>query len=218
MGRRRSAPHRSLKITISSQDVAGATLTKRLTGDTCKSSPFERSTVLLVTCFINSIGDHHRAKYLKSAAKYQDPKTGATWSGRGRAPRWILNAKDRTKSLISGNASVASSAATRNAKPADNYIRGPQPARYRHPKSGATWSGRGPAPAWLASVKDRTKFLIGGAVATDFQPAIKKAVTKKASMDKKDRHPIRLLPGRTRAGRCRRRKRRRKKAEDLDRG
>lgn len=26
--------------------------------------------------------------------KYRDPKTGATWSGRGRAPRWI-NGKDR---------------------------------------------------------------------------------------------------------------------------
>ncbi|MBC8753027.1 H-NS histone family protein, partial [Paraburkholderia podalyriae] len=24
-----------------------------------------------------------------SAAKYQDPKTGATWSGHGRAPGWI---------------------------------------------------------------------------------------------------------------------------------
>jgi hypothetical protein len=29
-------------------------------------------------------------------------------------------------------------------------------------KSRATWSGRGPAPAWFAAVKDRTKFLIVG--------------------------------------------------------
>jgi H-NS histone C-terminal domain len=41
--------------------------------------------------------------------------------------------------------------------------KGPQPAKYRDPKSGATWSGRGPAPAWLAAAKDRTKFLIDGA-------------------------------------------------------
>ena len=34
------------------------------------------------------------------------------------------------------------------------------PAKYMDPKTGATWSGRGPAPAWLANVKDRTKFLI----------------------------------------------------------
>lgn len=25
------------------------------------------------------------------AAKYQHPETGATWTGRGRAPRWIVN-------------------------------------------------------------------------------------------------------------------------------
>ncbi|MGY2492796.1 H-NS histone family protein [Cupriavidus sp. CP313] len=31
-------------------------------------------------------------------AKYMDPKTGATWSGRGRAPAWL--GKNRTKFLI----------------------------------------------------------------------------------------------------------------------
>jgi len=31
-------------------------------------------------------------------AKYVDPKTGATWSGRGRAPAWL--GKNRTKFLI----------------------------------------------------------------------------------------------------------------------
>ena len=30
------------------------------------------------------------------AAKYQDPETGATWTGRGRAPAWIVG-KDRSK-------------------------------------------------------------------------------------------------------------------------
>lgn len=30
--------------------------------------------------------------------KYQDPKTGATWSGRGRAPAWL--GKNRDKFLI----------------------------------------------------------------------------------------------------------------------
>ncbi|WP_406868289.1 H-NS histone family protein [Paraburkholderia fungorum] len=46
------------------------------------------------------------------------------------------------------------------AKAAYNYVRGPQPALYRDPKSGATWSGRGRAPVWLASVRDRSRFLI----------------------------------------------------------
>ncbi|WP_112175456.1 H-NS histone family protein [Paraburkholderia unamae] len=33
-------------------------------------------------------------------AKYRDPATGATWSGRGRAPNWIKDAKNRDKFLI----------------------------------------------------------------------------------------------------------------------
>ncbi|MDC6176264.1 DNA-binding protein [Ralstonia solanacearum] len=32
------------------------------------------------------------------APKYRDPKTGATWSGRGRAPAWL--GKNRDKFLI----------------------------------------------------------------------------------------------------------------------
>ncbi|PZR44933.1 H-NS family nucleoid-associated regulatory protein [Paraburkholderia fungorum] len=32
--------------------------------------------------------------------KYQDPKTGLTWSGKGRAPAWIRDAKNRDKFLI----------------------------------------------------------------------------------------------------------------------
>ncbi|KVQ42511.1 H-NS histone [Burkholderia cepacia] len=34
------------------------------------------------------------------APKYRDPKTGATWSGRGKAPQWIANAKNRNRFLI----------------------------------------------------------------------------------------------------------------------
>jgi DNA-binding protein H-NS len=33
-------------------------------------------------------------------ARYRDPKTGATWSGRGRAPNWIKDAKNRERFLI----------------------------------------------------------------------------------------------------------------------
>ncbi|WP_080757261.1 H-NS family nucleoid-associated regulatory protein [Burkholderia gladioli] len=36
---------------------------------------------------------------------------------------------------------------------------GPQPAKYRDPESGKTWTGRGKAPAWLAG-KDRSAFEI----------------------------------------------------------
>ena len=33
-------------------------------------------------------------------AKYHNPETGETWSGRGRSPAWIKNAKSRDKFLI----------------------------------------------------------------------------------------------------------------------
>ncbi|WP_186042929.1 H-NS family nucleoid-associated regulatory protein [Burkholderia gladioli] len=36
---------------------------------------------------------------------------------------------------------------------------GKQPAKYRDPASGKTWSGRGKAPAWIAG-KDRSAFEI----------------------------------------------------------
>ncbi|MBC8742782.1 H-NS histone family protein [Paraburkholderia sp. UCT31] len=148
-----------------------------------------------------------------SAAKYQDPKTGAIWSGHGRAPGWIANAKDRSKFLIEGSADAvvaAGVASAKKAKTAGKKVsssvgaaagtgqpKGPQPAKYRDAKSGATWSGRGPAPAWLAGAKDRAKFLIASVsgvadsgaaskpkVVVAKKPAIKAAVAKKAPAKK----------------------------------
>ena len=140
--------------------------------------------------------------------KYQHPKTGATWTGHGRAPAWIANVKDRSKFLIAGGAeaTVAATASTvSKAKTAVNKTasksvgatvgkgqrKGPQPAKYRDPKTGASWSGRGPAPAWLAGAKDRSKFLIDGAGAaadvsasTETKPSAKRAVAKKAVVKK----------------------------------
>jgi DNA-binding protein H-NS len=121
------------------------------------------------------------AKQSTSEAKYRDPKTGATWSGRGRAPGWIANANDRTKFLVVSGAAVSPASAKKTLKPG-NYLRGPQPALYRDPKTGATWSGRGRAPAWLAGVKDRAKYLI--AEAAEF-PAAPKAKASKAVTAKK---------------------------------
>jgi DNA-binding protein H-NS len=113
-----------------------------------------------------------------SAAKYRDPKTGATWTGHGRAPQWIANAKNRARFLIDGASSGTAAAARKPAK-AGNYVRGPQAPKYRDPKTGATWSGRGRAPAWLASVKDRTRFLIDGAADSQSAPVKKKAASAK---------------------------------------
>ena len=44
----------------------------------------------------------------KGVAKYQDPKTGATWSGFGRAPGWIVGAANRDAYLVSKDKDRAS--------------------------------------------------------------------------------------------------------------
>ena len=140
----------------------------------------------------------------KDAPKYQHPKTGATWSGHGRAPAWIADAKDRTKFLIASVADTAvtvSESSTGKTKAAakkptvatrtvgrKGQPKGPQPAMYRDPKSGATWSGRGRAPAWLGA--DRSKFLIDGvfseAKETSASPTVepKTALVMKAAAKK----------------------------------
>ncbi|MEZ2349807.1 H-NS histone family protein [Caballeronia sp. RCC_10] len=121
-----------------------------------------------------------------AVAKYRDPKSGATWSGHGRAPGWIASAKNRDRFLIENSAGSAPIGGRKTAKPG-NYRRGPQPALYRDPKSGAEWSGRGKAPSWLAGAKDRTKFLIDGAApkAADAKEGAPTAVTAKKAAAKK---------------------------------
>lgn len=121
------------------------------------------------------------------AAKYMDPKTGATWSGHGRAPAWIANAKNRDRFLVDANAISPSASAGSKAKKPGNYVRGQQLAKYRDPETGATWSGRGRAPAWMANAKDRSKFAIA-AIAGDVKAASKNAA-KKASASRGRKGP-----------------------------
>ena len=119
----------------------------------------------------------------KLPPKYLNPKTGETWSGHARPPAWIKNVKDRSKFLIAGNVEQPTKHAGKSTR-TGNYVRGPQPAMYRNPETGAEWSGRGRAPAWLTSAKDRSKFLIdfGAAIAADASVASKtKQATKKAT-------------------------------------
>lgn len=113
-----------------------------------------------------------------STAKYRDPKSGATWTGHGRAPAWIGNAKDRSKFLVEALATKSASATTK----AGNYVRGKQPPKYRDPKSGATWSGRGRAPAWLAGAKDLSRFLIE---VVESAPVAKPTAAKKTAVARK---------------------------------
>ena len=78
-------------------------------------------------------------------------------------------------------------------------------AKYRDPKTGATWTGFGRAPAWMASAKDRTKFLIAEQTAVAEQPAakavakpVKKATAKKAVPAKKEK-PVAKTAAKTKA-------------------
>jgi DNA-binding protein H-NS len=113
----------------------------------------------------------------ESVPKYRNPKTGATWTGRGRAPAWIASAKDRSRFLTEGSEGAAAPTGPA-AKRVGNYPKGPQPAKYRDPKTGATWSGRGRSPAWLAGVKDLSSFLIDGSPETSESTTASPAKTR----------------------------------------
>lgn len=129
----------------------------------------------------------------KMPPKYLNSKTGETWSGHARPPAWIKDVKDRSKFLIEGAGTdamkeagaarrtkgAAKKASATAGKVAKGQAKGKQPPKYLEPKTGATWSGRGPAPAWLASAKDRTKFLIDGAA--DTSPVSKASKPKAAA-------------------------------------
>lgn len=56
-------------------------------------------------------------------------------------------------------------------------------ARYRDPKTGQTWTGRGRPPAWIVDAKDREAFLIAGAPAAE--PEVKPAPAKRAKVAKR---------------------------------
>ena len=60
--------------------------------------------------------------------------------------------------VAKGKAATRSTEAT-----ASTSAKGKLPPKYRDPKTGATWSGHARPPAWIAKVRDRTKFLIDGA-------------------------------------------------------
>jgi DNA-binding protein H-NS len=142
--------------------------------------------------------------------KYRHPKTGATWTGHGRAPAWIANVKDRSKFLIASGADAAPAAGVDTVSKAKNAVKkasvaagafasrgqrkGPQPAKYLDPKTGATWSGRGPAPAWLAAAKDRTRFLVDGADVSSADAGSAKPTGKKSSAKKVAKKAIATKP------------------------
>ncbi|WP_087135620.1 H-NS histone family protein, partial [Caballeronia arationis] len=54
---------------------------------------------------------------------------------------------------------------TQTSSKSSSAAKGKLPAKYRNPKTGQTWSGWARPPAWIAKVRDRTKFLIDGSSA-----------------------------------------------------
>lgn len=72
----------------------------------------------------NGVAKAPRASVHHVAPKYADPKTGATWTGRGRAPLWIRDVKDRSKFLIEG---ATAAAAPKAAAKTTGAKRGPKP-------------------------------------------------------------------------------------------
>jgi DNA-binding protein H-NS len=97
-------------------------------------------------------------------AKYRDPATGKTWTGRGKPPTWISGAKDRDAFLIGNDAASgtqeangASKRRSRQAKPKASSIGAP---KYRDAATGKTWTGRGKPPLWIVGAKNRDDYLI----------------------------------------------------------
>jgi DNA-binding protein H-NS len=108
-------------------------------------------------------------KVTVGVAKYRDPASGKTWTGRGKPPLWIAGAKDRDAFLINGSSAGARSAEAAAPKRGRGGKRKAAAtsstvgvAKYRDPASGKTWTGRGKPPLWIAGAKDRQAFLIDG--------------------------------------------------------
>ena len=91
-------------------------------------------------------------------AKYRDPKTGQTWTGRGRPPAWIADAKNRDAFLIDAGAAP---------QPAARKARTAKPVVARRPAAGkarAAKSGRKAAKAVTAKVRKARAATKTGAV------------------------------------------------------
>lgn len=101
----------------------------------------------------------------KLPPKYMNPKTGETWSGHARPPVWIKDVKDRSKFLIDGADATTDAVTKKTVSKVKQDVKRTVPPKYRDPKTGATWTGRGLPPKWIAAAKNRDRFLIDDATA-----------------------------------------------------
>lgn len=72
--------------------------------------------------------------------------------------------------------------------------------KYRDPKTGKTWTGRGKPPLWIVGVKDRTPFLIDAAAAPAEAP-VRSGVRAAKAAKAPAKRAARGAAGRKRAGR-----------------
>jgi DNA-binding protein H-NS len=123
-----------------------------------------------------------------SVAKYGDGQ-GNTWGGRGPRPAWLRSAIAGGRSLESFEVSDGAASSASGGRSSTNATPGSRiklPPLYGHPKTGQTWSGRGPKPAWLkqglkkrgASIDD---FLISSHASATSEPTTTEASAKPAA-------------------------------------
>jgi DNA-binding protein H-NS len=66
--------------------------------------------------------------------------------------------------IVAAFGKTAARGATRAVKKSAPSTRAPVPVKYKHPETGATWTGRGKPPRWIvdaeASGKSRNDFLV----------------------------------------------------------
>jgi DNA-binding protein H-NS len=114
-------------------------------------------------------------------AKYMDPKSGSTWSGLGRVPHWIANAKDRDTFLIGSGGAPA------EAKPAVKSAPAKKAAKSVAPVKKAAKAVKTMKPAKAAAPQPAAKAPAKKATA-------KKVVAKKAAAKKSAPAPMPALP------------------------
>ena len=94
-----------------------------------------------------------------------------------------LTVEHLTGGSTQGRPAAAKKIASKKAagKKAAAKTKGPKPAKYQDSKSGATWSGLGRVPHWIAKAKNRDDFLIGQSAASAVaEPEVKVVASKKA--------------------------------------
>jgi hypothetical protein len=75
-------------------------------------------------------------------AKYRDPKSGKTWTGRGKPPLWIVGVKDRTPFLIDAGAAAPAAPAAETATPAAKPARAARKAASKPGRRAGSTAGR----------------------------------------------------------------------------